>query len=80
MSGDDQGAEARPREGSPVFSFASAVEESRSLLEALTEHVEDHLGLGPDEVHWGHVADAGRLLLHLRQAAFAAGIGDEPTA
>lgn len=78
MSGDGREAQARPREGSSVSSFASAVEECRVLLEALTERVEDHLGLGPEEVRWGHVADAGRLLLHLRHAAFAAGIREEP--
>ncbi|GEM_PF-2667242 len=58
--------------------FISAVGECAELLASLKERVDDHLGISPDSVTWGHVADARRILLHLRQAAFVAGVGEEP--
>ena len=62
----------------PTGTFAMTVEECRLVLERLTERVEDHLGFGPDEITWGHVADADRVLYYLRHAAFVAGVGEEP--
>ena len=38
------------------------------------------MGVSPDDATWGHAADADRLLNLLRQAAFAAGAGEEPAA
>lgn len=61
-----------------IGAFAGLVEECRVLLADLVERVDDHLGLSPDDVLWGHVADAERLLEHLREAAFVAGFQDEP--
>lgn len=62
----------------PTGTFAMTVEECRLILERLTERVDDHLGFGPDEILWGHVADADRVLYHLRHAAIVAGLGEEP--
>lgn len=59
--------------------FISAVGECAEILARLKERVDDHLGVSPDSVTWGHVADAARILSHLRHAAFAAGVGEEPT-
>lgn len=61
-----------------VGRFAALVEECRTLLVDLGEAVDDHLALSPEQVLWGHVADADRLLGHLRAAALVAGLQDEP--
>lgn len=58
--------------------FVLALGECAGALARLRERVDEHLGVPPDEVAWGHVADADRLLYHLRQAAFVAGLGGEP--
>lgn len=58
--------------------FILAVSECAGLLAGLKERVNDHLGVPPDGVTWGRVADADRLLYHLRHAAFVAGMGEEP--
>ena len=34
----------------------------------ITRHVDDHMGVTPDEL-WGHVGDAGRLVELLKEAA-----------
>jgi hypothetical protein len=58
--------------------FSAALDECSAVLSKIKERVDDHLGVSPDEVTWGHVADADRLLLHLRHAAFAADVLGEP--
>ena len=63
---------------SPVGTYAMTVEECRVIVERLRDAVADHLGHSSDEVTWGHVADADRVLYHLRHAAFVAGVGEEP--
>lgn len=58
--------------------FSLALDECSAILARIRERVDDHLGVSPSRVSWGHVGDADRLLWHLRRAAFAAGVGEEP--
>ena len=74
---DDDGAGAAA-ENPALGPFVLAIGECAELLARLRERVDDHLGVPPDGVAWGHVADADRLLLHLRHAAFAADVLGEP--
>lgn len=43
-----------------VNAFVGNVSKAVALLEALKAHFDDHMGVGPDEVHWGHVGTAGK--------------------
>ena len=49
--------------------FIERLGSARELLAMLTRHVEDHMGVDPDELHWGHVGDAGHLVELLKEAA-----------
>ena len=72
--------EANAEESLALGPFVLAVGECAALLARIRERVDDHLRVSPEDVTWGHVADADRLLYHLRHAAFAAGSGEEPLA
>ncbi len=73
---DESGTDAE--ESLALEPFILAIGDCATLVARLKERLDDHLGVSPDDVTWGHVADADRLLYHLRQAAFAAGVGEEP--
>ena len=77
---DHDARDTDAEESLALGSFVLAVGECAALLARLRERVDDHLGVSPDAVTWGRVADADRLLYHLRHAAFAAGVGEEPLA
>ena len=49
--------------------FIDRIASARELLTLLTHHVDDHLGLTPEEIHWGHVGDAGHLVELIKEAA-----------
>ncbi len=49
--------------------FAGHIEAARIELEAIRQQIEDHLGIDPDHVHWGHVGDAARLSNELKEIA-----------
>ncbi len=51
----------------PTGAFAAAVEEIREVTGKILEAADDHLGVDPDNVHWGHVGDANRILAALRE-------------
>ena len=74
---DEHNAEAE-EESLALGTFILAIGDCAGLLSRIRERVDDHLRIAPNEVTWGHVADADRLLHHLRQAAFVARIGEEP--
>ena len=54
--------------------FLARIFEARELLDQLGEHIDDHLGIDPESLHWGHVGDAGRVVELLRQAAELCGL------
>lgn len=43
-----------------VDAFLKNTSRNIELLQALLAHVEDHMGVAPEEVHWGHVGSAGK--------------------
>ena len=57
--------------------FMLAIAELRDELEALENLADDHLGVSPEVVNWGHVGTARHLLELVREASVAAGLRDE---
>ena len=53
----------------PTAEFAGHIGAARVELEAIKQQLEDHLGIDPDHVHWGHVGDAARLSAELKAIA-----------
>lgn len=51
-----------------LSAFISRKAEFDGLLEKLTALSADHLGVFPDDVHWGHVGTVAEAVLLLRQA------------
>jgi len=49
--------------------FIHHVASARELVTLLRRHLDDHMGIGPDEVNWAHVGDAARLVEVLKEAA-----------
>lgn len=41
--------------------FILAIEESRDALQVITTHLDDHLGVEPDQCSWANVGDARRV-------------------
>jgi hypothetical protein len=41
--------------------FATIVAEIHITLAAIQAQADEHFGRTPDEIHWGHVGDAGRV-------------------
>lgn len=44
----------------PTKAFVGNVDRAVALLDALRLHFDDHMGVSPDKVHWGHVGSAGK--------------------
>lgn len=49
--------------------FMASVMESRELVDRISADLENHLGVDPDHVHYGHVGDANHVLQSLRDIA-----------
>ena len=51
-----------------VSEFIGRKAEFDALLEKLAALSDDHFGVSPDDVHWGHVGTVADVILLLRQA------------
>lgn len=61
-----------------VDSYIGSIAEIAALLDELKSHVvDDHMGISPEDVNWGHVGSANHLLEMLNEAAAFAGIRAE---
>jgi hypothetical protein len=49
--------------------FLLRIGSARELVTMLARHLDDHMGVGPDEVNWANVGDAGHLVEVLKEAA-----------
>jgi hypothetical protein len=49
--------------------FLLRIGNARELVTMLARHLDDHMGVGPDEVNWANVGDAGHLVEVLKEAA-----------
>jgi len=52
----------------PQTAFLHNIASAREMIARLTSHLDDHMGVSPDDVNWGHVGDAGRLVAALKEA------------
>ncbi len=54
-----RGRSMQTKQNEPALrGFVATVGEIRRLLETLSEAADEHFGLTPEEIHWGHVGDA----------------------
>lgn len=51
-----------------VNAYIARIQVASELLVGLTEFVEDHGNISPDDVKWSNVSDMGRLVELLREA------------
>lgn len=49
--------------------FLTNLHEAQALATAITDYLEDHMHVTPEEVetNWGHAGDAGRMAMMLRE-------------
>ena len=52
-----------------LAAFVTRKAEIDAMLERLAAFSDDHVGVAPEEVHWGHVGDLGHVIERLRQAS-----------
>lgn len=50
-----------------LHAFVGHVGRATELLAALQEHLDDHMGVSPDGVHWGHVGSACKAVQDLEE-------------
>ena len=49
--------------------FLNNIGNARELVAMLARHLDDHMGVAPDEVNWANAGDAAHLVEVLMQAA-----------
>jgi hypothetical protein len=49
--------------------FLNNIGSARELVAMLARHLDDHMGVAPDEVNWANAGDAAHLVEVLNQAA-----------
>ena len=79
MSMSTKTTKAKTTRSDAQTAFIHNIASARELITMLTRHLDDHMGVGPDEVHWGHVGDAGRLVENLKEAAVGCNLIPEAT-
>ena len=47
--------------------FVTRVGKITAAIEVIKVATDEHFGIAPEEVHWGHVGDAGRILAGLQE-------------
>jgi hypothetical protein len=59
----------RPANDAALAAFITRKAEIDAMLERLAAFSDDHFGVAPDDVHWGHVGDLGHVIEKLREAS-----------
>ena len=49
--------------------FCINIADARELVTLIARHLDNHMEVGPDEVNWAHVGDAGRINESLKEIA-----------
>jgi hypothetical protein len=52
-----------------LAAFVTRKAEIDAMLERLAAFSDDHFGVAPEDVHWGHVGALGHVIERLRQAS-----------
>ena len=58
-----------PDNGQALVALVARKSEIDAMLQRLLAFSDDHFGVAPDDVTWGHVGNLGHLLGRLRQAS-----------
>ena len=61
----------------PQGAFIGNLALAGQLLDAIKAHLDDHMGVAPEEVHWGHVGSAGKAREDLEELACFLEVGPE---
>lgn len=56
--------------------FIKKIGETELLLSKISEHIANHMGVSPDEVHWGHVGSASHVTTTLENLCEFMGISE----
>ena len=67
----------RPTKETSLSAYVAALAEIRETLALLTDHADDHLGVAPDDVNWGHVGSANYVNEKLAEIAIHLGLLEE---
>jgi hypothetical protein len=59
----------RPANDQALTAFVTRKAEIDAMLERLATFSDDHFGVAPEDVHWGHVANLSHVIERLRQAS-----------
>jgi hypothetical protein len=59
----------RPANDAALAAFITRKAEIDAMLERLASLSDEHFGLAPEDVHWGHVGDLGHVIEKLREAS-----------
>ena len=59
----------RPTNETALSAYVAALAEIRETLALLTDHADDHFGVAPDDVNWGHVGNTGYIKERLNEVA-----------
>ena len=62
---------AQPTDPAAVFVYHT--ERVATLLAKLQHATDDHFGVAPDSIHWGHIGQVQRIQYLLEQAVYMAG-------
>ncbi len=65
---------SKPTQPTAEQAFLSRIAEAHQLLDQIAIHLDDHLGVDPESLHWGNAGDAGRVVELLRQTAELCGL------
>ena len=52
-----------------ISRFIANLGEAQLVMEAISDHLENHMGADPERVDWGHVGSAAEVLVKLRELA-----------
>ena len=67
----------RPTKESALSAYAAALAEMRETLTALLSYADDHLGVAPEDVHWGHVGNTSYVNERLAEIAGFLGLREQ---
>jgi hypothetical protein len=59
----------RPTNETALSAYVAAIAEIRENLALLTDHADDHFGVAPDDVNWGHVGNTSYVNERLNEIA-----------
>ena len=60
-----------------LSAYAAALAEMRETIALLTAHADDHLGVAPEDVHWGHVGNTSYVNERLAEIAGFLGLREQ---